>query len=199
MADTTYKKKALYSLSNITAPASGTKKLNITNVKSAAKGLKLVQEVLKNGASEYTYNVKSLINVKIYYNNGTLENYAVYLNKDRKAKDENNFINESYLNIKGIDISSIEVLIINNSTEPLNIATLSIYESNDIEDTTFKNTQDGVADASQHIEYIGYGLNKVVFKPDNEEEYTFIIECDENGLPISYQLNDGYITRIMQL
>ena len=45
-----------------------------SSIKTAAKALTITQEILKNGASEYQFNIKSSINCIIEYKNKNLKN-----------------------------------------------------------------------------------------------------------------------------
>jgi hypothetical protein len=109
-----------------------------STIKTAAKALYFTQRLLKNGASEYQYNVKSCISCKIIYKSSKLkkETFMVLFNRD--VEEENGlFTNTSILNLQGNDVDSITINITNHhTTEPLTINHLAFYESDDIQITT---------------------------------------------------------------
>ena len=109
-----------------------------SSIKTAAKALTITQEILKNGASEYQFNIKSSINCIIEYKNKNLKNETFMIMFNRDIEEENgNFINTSTLNLQGNDVEKITLQITNNSTsELLEIFNISIYESDDIQITT---------------------------------------------------------------
>ena len=108
------------------------------SIESAAKSFYFTQNILKNKASEYQYNVKSSINCKIVYKNEKLknENFMILFNRDIEETD-GYFENTSILDLQGNDIESIELFIKNNSdTDDLTISKMAIYESDDIKVTS---------------------------------------------------------------
>ena len=83
------------------------------SIESAAKSFYFTQNILKNGASEYQYNVKSSINCKISYKNEKLknENFMVLFNRDIEETD-GYFKNSSILELQGIKLKIIQILIL---------------------------------------------------------------------------------------
>ena len=135
-----FKDKPLWvHLEPITLQPTETTTLTIpSTIKTAAKALCFMQEVVKNGASEYQYNVKSVINCKISYKSEKLknENFMVLFNRDIE-EESGKFTNTSILNLQGNDVDTITITIKNNhTTDPLTINSLALYESDDIQITT---------------------------------------------------------------
>lgn len=122
----------------ILQPAETTTLTLPSTIKTAAKSFCFTQEVVKNGASEYQYNVKSFIKCKIEYKNEKLknENFSILFNRDTEETD-GVFTNSSVLLLQGNDVSTVTLTITNNhTTEPLTLNNLVIYESDDIQVTT---------------------------------------------------------------
>lgn len=109
-----------------------------STIESAAQALYFTQDILKNGASEYQYSVKSSIICKISYKNENLknDNFVVLFNRDIEEVD-GYFTNATILNLQNNDIDTITITIQNNHTStPLTIKALHLYESDDIKRTT---------------------------------------------------------------
>lgn len=138
--ETKYKEKALWERTEpITLQPTETITIEVpSTIKTAAKSLYFTQELLKNGASEYQYKIKSCISCKIKYVSEKLndEFFMVLFNRDI---DEQNgtFTNSAILNLQGNDIQTITITITNHhTTDTLTINSLHLYESDDIKITT---------------------------------------------------------------
>ena len=109
-----------------------------STIKSAAKALYFTQGLLKNGASEYQYNIKSTIKCKIKYKSEKInnDNFTVLFNRDIE-EESGYFTNSAVLDLQGYDIETITLTITNHhTTELLTIRNLGLYESDDIKVTT---------------------------------------------------------------
>lgn len=107
-------------------------------LKSAAKSFLFIQDVFKNEASVYKFNVKASITCIIRYINKSLKDdrFTVFFNRDIEEDTDGYFTNLSTLHLQGNDIENIELRITNNSLVPLIIRSMAIYESDDIKVTT---------------------------------------------------------------
>lgn len=141
MSDTAkFKDKALWEHTEpITIQPTETITIDLpSTIETAAKSFYFTQEVVKNGASEYQYKVKSTINCKIKYVSEVLknENFTVLFNRDIEEVN-GTFTNSTILNLQGNDIQSIILTITNHhTTDTLTIKSMAIYESDDIKVTT---------------------------------------------------------------
>ena len=140
MSEIKFKDKALWVLEEPIAlqPEETQTIILPTSVKTAAKALTITQKILKNGASEYQFNIKSSINCIIEYKNENLKNetFMVMFNRDIE-EDNGYFTNTTMLNLQGNDVEKITLEITNNHTsELLEISTISIFESDDVQVTT---------------------------------------------------------------
>lgn len=109
-----------------------------TDIETAVQAFYFTQNIIKNGASVYQYNVKASINVKISYKNKGLknENFAVFFNRDLEEMGSS-FENTAILQLQGNDVESITLTITNtHTTEPLTINNMALYESDDVKITT---------------------------------------------------------------
>jgi hypothetical protein len=137
---TKYKDKALWEhLEPITLQPTESTTITLPSaIETAAKSFYFTQEVVKNGASEYQYKVKSSINCKISYKSEVLknENFMVLFNRDIEEVN-GKFTNSTILNLQGNDIQTITITITNHhTTDTLTINSLHLYESDDIKITT---------------------------------------------------------------
>lgn len=140
MSEIIFKEKPLWTLEEpIVLNPEETQTFSLpSSIKTAAKFLTLQQEVLKNGATEYQFEVKSSINCIIEYKSEKLtnENYMILFNRDIEEND-GYFTNTTTLNLQGNDVEKITLQITNNSTsELLEIVNMSIFESDDVQVTT---------------------------------------------------------------
>ncbi len=140
MSEIIFKEKPLWTLEEpIVLNPEETQTFSLpSSIKTAAKFLTLQQEVVRNGATEYQFNVKSSINCIIEYKSEKLsnENYMILFNRDIEEND-GYFINTSTLNLQGNDVEKITLTITNNSpSELLEIVNMSIFESDDVQVTT---------------------------------------------------------------
>lgn len=108
-----------------------------STIKTAARALSFVQEVVANEATVYRFNPLTVINVEIEYSGSTfdIDNFTVLFNRDRTIAD-NTFENTSILNLQGANVDSITITIQNTSEYTLTINSLALYESDDIQVTT---------------------------------------------------------------
>lgn len=139
MSDIVYKSSTLWSRSEpLEVVAGGSYTITLpSTIKTAAKSLRFVQELVDNSATVYRYNALSFINLRVEYAGDTFDNdnFMVLFNRDRIV-EEGVFENSAELTLQGADSSSIRIEINNPSNETLTINSMALYESDDLQVTS---------------------------------------------------------------